>query len=1228
MKIEPRHLLWTCLFFGWGCAQDVGDVDRTQPNRLKKSIFEGEWFHQKTTFDVPYTAGFTFSGETSELERVRWEIQEEVLIAYRSYDLVENTQSTTQLPDEPFKGAPIAAYRIIGHFDVVREYNAQTGEETNVIYENSEDRPWYERDYLRVDWSKNLVINFNFLDDQVDQSPIGYYVQDRADADRLLIGVKDGDQWTDYQDWEAIAALDKADYIDIVDTLFATPTMVLAEDIDGSIYELPECWFYQATDCQPARIKVRSAFMKVDPNVAYEPLVYPDNAVARDANGQAIKVDGREIRIPYFDKFGYFRTERDYYDRERELTETGRTYLINRWSIWKNAPACKNGDSYANCEVQPIIYHLSPNFPNALKGEAASVVAGWNDAFKDVVNHLKYGGQRSLDQVEDVVLLADNGYAPGVSRGQRIGDLRYSYLYYVPEPSSAGLLGYGPSAVDPLSGRIIGASAYVYGAGIESWATFGADVVDLINGVIPTDQFINGEDVRAYVARVRGDRVSSGDRAEGLRKAREFARHDRISKGRAKQKALGKRRMKLDRSLIRDRLARIRNTPFEARLLNDEVIRALKPSTRGQGDNLLATLSETERRVLSPANWGTPNAMRARERARLLKLRQHNVELMAFADDAVLGLAESLRGMPREQARNTILARVFASTAEHEIGHTLGLRHNFGGSTDALNYHQDYWRLRGNDPQPFEEMTGDQAAGRMREYQYSSIMDYAARFNSDIHGLGYYDRAAIRFGYGQLVEVFEQPPQEPLAEIFDLGFVFTELRHYTKLPDVFGNDPSRMYQRRVVPYRQLIDQMKAGEGDLVEVPYRFCSDEYDGALSWCNTWDEGADAYEIVKNAADSYDTYYIFDAFGRDRRGVDPWNHLYRVYERYFLHAQNQYQHWVFKYFDYDGLWEELRADARYWNIDDVPFDQGIDGGLSGANASRVGLDLLARVIQAPEPGAYYLDPDDNTYYNYSYDTDIPLCGAVSEPTCSDLNVELGMGKYAFSLYDDASGYYFYDRLHVVGSFYDKLAALETLTTPETNFLGVDTDADLTQYAISMFLFFPEEVTRLVGGAAVESYDVFAGVADQRQFIHRDLFGDAAQYQGKAPVDPATSFTIELYATWLGMAFLNANFDNSFNDLMKIYVEGNGEAIAPTVTDPARIARFTHPRTGRTFAAVRAENPATYSPGFDLVQRAQRYLDTAGERDPQLTDYYIESAVAIMEAVRGLNELYGKVYF
>jgi hypothetical protein len=1229
-----RNLSCLALLLTAACAQGVGDVDRTQPNRIRKTVFEGEWYLQKTTFDVPYTAGFTFTGETSELERVRWEVQERHLIAYRTYDIVENTQGANTLPDGTFRGAPVAAYEIESHFDVVRDYHPLTGEETNLIIENTVDRPWYEREYVRVNWSKNQVASFAFLDDQVAQSPMDYYVQDRADADRLLLAEKTEAGWVEHQDWEEIARLERADYIDLVDTLFAEPEQVEFYDEYGDLVSYPACWFYGATDCQPARIKVRSSFLKVDAT-PYEALAYPDNAVARDQSGNAYRDElGDPIRVPYFDKFGFFRVERDYYDRNRERTETARTFLINRWDIWKDAPACKDAaGSYAACEVQPIVYYLSPGFPEAQVAAGQAVVGQWNDALKAVVNQLKYGGQRSLDQVEDVFILKPNDYAPGVSRGQRIGDLRYSYLYWVPEPQAVGPLGYGPSAADPLTGRILSASAYIYGAGLESWSAWAADVVQAINGTLDLDDLIEGEDIRSYVTRVRGDYARTATEVAAAGRARKaqgraFVKSDAVQAGRAKQRRLGKRGMRLENAKVRAKLNAIRDTPFEDALLSDELVRALVPSARGAPQGVAATLSPDQKARISPAGWGTRGAMRARAQARKLKIQKANLYLAAFADDAMMGLAESLQGKTWEEVKAEVVDAVFASTAAHEIGHTLGLRHNFAASYDALNYFPEYWRLRGADPQPFEDMSEAQARGRMREYQYSSIMDYGARFSSDIHGIGAYDRAAILFGYGQLVEVFEAPPEEPLAEVVGLPYALQELRHYTSLPGLFGGDPDAMYRRRLVPYQQVVDETTGAVRKTVdEVPYRFCSDEYDGAVPSCNTWDEGADAWEVVNNAADRYERYYIFNAFGRDQREVEPWDHLDRVYYRYFLYGQLHYQQWVFQAFDLEGFWDELRADADYYGIEDVPYDEAVDGGLSGALASQRGLQMLADVIQAPEPGAYYEDPDEHVFYNYSYDQDIELCppGTTEDPYCSELNVPLGPGKYAFSIYQADSGYYFYERVRVIGSFYDKLAALQTLTSPETNFLGVDADANFTAFAISMYLMFPDQVTRLVGGSAVETYEAFAGVMRDQLYEPRDVFADPAMYASLKPVDPATSFTVELYAAWLGMAFLNANFDNSFNDSMRVFEEGSGEAPSLAVTDPERIARFTHPRTGRTFVAVRHEDPARFSPAFELLKKVQRLADTA---DPAYRDYYIETSVALVDNLRGLYEIYGKLAF
>lgn len=1231
-----RSLLPLLILFT-ACAADVGDVDRTQPNRIKKTVFEGEWYLQKTTFDVPYSSGYTFSGETSLLERVRFEVQEGFLIAYRPYEPIENSNETAVLPGVDFKGAPIAAYAIESHFDVVRQYNEQTGEETNVIYENDEDRPWYEREYVRIDWSKNLVASFNFLDDQVKQSPIAYYVQDRSDADRLLIGVKEGDAWTDHQDWESIAGLERADYIDLVDTIFADPVEYVEYDEYGAPYTYPACWFYSAagdSDCQPGRIKIRSSFLKIDENESYEALAYPDNQIARKPDGTPHRdAAGELVRVPYFDKFGYFRVERDYYDRDRGRTESGRTYLINRWAIWKDAPACKNGDSYANCTVKPIVYYLSPNFPNALKAEAVRVIGEWNNTFKAAVNQAKYGGSRSLDQVEDVVILYDNDFGLDGARGQRIGDLRYSYLYYLPEPQAVGPLGYGPSASDPLTGRIIQASAYIYGAGLESWAAFGADVVQLLNGAISPSDFIEGEDIRSYVARARGDyaaRAGSESREDRIGRTREWLKSPAFNKARAKQTRLGKRGMKLDRSKIRERLHAIEDTHFEDRLMNDEVLRALKPSAQGLGEDLLSTLSPAEKKALSPARWATRGAMRARDHQRKLKLRRSNLELAAFADDGVAGLAETMIGQDWQTVRNTIYTRVFASTAEHELGHTFGLRHNFAGSFDALNYGSEYWRLRGSSPLPFAELSEEQIHGRMREHQYASIMDYSAHFYSDIQGLGLYDKAAIMFGYAERVEVFEQPPVEPLSEVFTLPYALHEMRHYTTFPRLFGGDAQAMYRRRYVPYSELIREMTnpMAAPSLIEVPYRFCSDEYEGAVPECNTFDEGADAFEVVKNSFDAYDNYYVFKAFARDSRDLDAFGYLDSIYYGYFGNAQIQYQDWVYRFFDVAYDWDWLRADAAYYGIQDVPFEEAIDGNLSGAMASRYAINQLARVLQTPEPGAYYLDPDENIYLNYSYDTSIPLCPrGQSADDCSDLNVDLGPGKYAFSLYDGDSGYYFFDRLKVVGSFYDKLAALQTLTDPETNFLGVDADANLTQYAISMHLYFPEEVSRIVGGSATEHYSAFAGVYRDQVFEFRDMFAPDASMAGTTPVDPATSFTIELYSAWLGMAFLNASFDNSFNDLMRIFEEGSGEGLIPDVTDPTRIATFTHARTGRKFIAIRAEDPNTYSMGFELLSKVKRYAEDPN-LDPSIKDYEIETAVAIIDTLRGMYDLYGKMYF
>ncbi len=62
-------------------------------------------------------------------------------------------------------------------------------------------------------------------------------------------------------------------------------------------------------------------------------------------------------------------------------------------------------------------------------------------------------------------------------------------------------------------------------------------------------------------------------------------------------------------------------------------------------------------------------------------------------------------------------------------------------------------------------MTDAEIDGRIREYQYSTVMDYGNNFVvTDAAGIGHYDHAAIKMGYGDLVEVFTRRATDP-AEI-------------------------------------------------------------------------------------------------------------------------------------------------------------------------------------------------------------------------------------------------------------------------------------------------------------------------------------------------------------------------------------------------------------------------------------------------------------------------------
>jgi hypothetical protein len=280
-----------------GCAQQLDDINRVQPNYVRKADLDGTWYMMETVTDLPSTSRATFIGETSRTEKIVWVVEENYLFAYRSYPLVPGTDEVDggyDYADPDFYESPVAAFPILSHFDIQRVYDSSTGEQGNVIDENTSDRPWYEREYMRVDWARNDITDFDFVSGWLAMPQASY----ARDAERQVAGSiyfeRQGDDLV---------------YFDVPRRLLLEP------DLYGCIISWP--WYaWDTQDCTAAEIELVTSFAHTEPRRDYEPLPYSDQMMTR---------------------FGYFLTERYVYDPYRGVTESGRSKLIQRHNIWQQS---------------------------------------------------------------------------------------------------------------------------------------------------------------------------------------------------------------------------------------------------------------------------------------------------------------------------------------------------------------------------------------------------------------------------------------------------------------------------------------------------------------------------------------------------------------------------------------------------------------------------------------------------------------------------------------------------------------------------------------------------------------------------------------------------------------------------------------------------------------------------------------------------------------------------
>lgn len=1003
-----------------------------------------------------------------------------------------------------------------------------------------------------------------------------------------------------------------------------------------------------------------------------------------------------------------------------------------------------------------------------------------SETFSNADERMKHLGDARYTEANGYNPCGDASLVPHPELAKKGGDNRYSYFYWINEPQRSGPLGYGPSQADPDTGEVLNATANIYGGSMHSYAQYAKDLLDLVNGDLRADDVITGKWIREYLKnKAEEEDAETGSLFGALKSSQASAsspgaRTDldptaalgapagQLDPAFARAKMMGLRSPrksphdydfpeiteflrnpkyykatveavlpKVDPSYFHNRLAKIKGTWIEDLAMNDEIMNAAElvdPDHAMSSDELHA--------ALSPTTWSTKYAAE-KERQRLLIFAKNNLFMADFVDDALFGLAKEMKalqdehGWSDEQVRLEIGKRMLTGVLEHEVGHTMGLRHNFSGSTDVFNFQDEYYKIRERElilcqsdswcddinsetcaiqsctadgdclagtlcdagkcsapaadgtttlvptgvcsmpipnttpctasrqcgdgavchenkcytprPQlvPRSFLTFNEKVQKRTEYQYSTIMDYGGRINSDIHGLGKYDYAAIRFGYGRLVDTYVQTDRvkarieraaattgsSPANYSFynqslnwptrGTGFFhpFNYLSNYIGVEENLDRVP--------VPYDQAKFQQQMAVNDVreyldvayMQVPYAYCSDEYRGNMG-CYYFDQGIDMGEMAAGATDQLEQYYIFDAFKRERLYYgsygNPLGYYSRIMDRYMRILGDVGMYFGF----YDIL---IFRYSWYEEWKDMPL-----GGRVMEQSALDAFDRLTDVLAAPAPGSYAYDADNDVYTNVSLSADAPG---------SAFNVPFGVGRFPYTQYGSELGYNYWANPLWFGSFWEKLASLVTLTDSTAYFADTAVGEQLNigvGTSIGFNTVFSQKLNNFLGGLVAGDLDFYAGRLSNGKYVPPSLSRTRLQ---DTPVEPTlNNFTLKLYAALYGLAFLPAGFDPEFIDRMAVFLEGEASQFQDGASAQLQQFRFHDPIGGKTYLAYGSNygtfGEAKVDAAAELIVRAQDLADDwALETDPVRKgklQRQIGEIRDVLDVLRQLNHVYG----
>ena len=384
-------LLLAAGLFGAACAEERAPIDRVQPYALPKTFFIGddfqsadddpEFWTQNTMIDVGYGAaqmGLFTSTYAQPVSRIKWQVTETMLIGRAAYERIEDSDYNGLATGfETQDGIVACAFPIQKHFDIVNSYNPTTGEKLNVLEENAYDRPWYEREYIRVDWSTNMATDAYDFDTLsmvgvyggITYEPLSYYVSDPMDEEAPYFDLEGG-------------------YFDVTTKSFARPGLINLGFLGWGIDAFPACYldadFFGGTaptgSCNPVEVTLRHSFRQVVDN-DFQPIDY---------DGWRFQAYG-----------GFAWTERKGYERNYGMTDAKHHRFLSRFQIWERAHYYGNewsGGEWTPAEdgtmSDPIECYTPDTTPNGADPNRDTDKNGTADECEAVTDLVGFGGSQ------------------------------------------------------------------------------------------------------------------------------------------------------------------------------------------------------------------------------------------------------------------------------------------------------------------------------------------------------------------------------------------------------------------------------------------------------------------------------------------------------------------------------------------------------------------------------------------------------------------------------------------------------------------------------------------------------------------------------------------------------------------------------------------------------------------------------------------------------------------